>query len=46
MLIYSWSHENRETPNAMLGRQFKQIVIQTKLNRPVIGRYSVERDYR
>jgi len=43
MVIYPWSHENRETPNAMLGRQFKQILTQTKLNRPVIGRNSVER---
>ena len=43
MLIYSWGHENREIPNAMPGRHFNQILIQTKLNRPAIGPNSVVR---
>ncbi|MGD8975287.1 MAG: hypothetical protein PVJ56_18465 [Desulfobacterales bacterium] len=43
MMIYSWGHENRETPNAMPGGQFKQILIQTKLNRPAIVTNSGER---
>jgi hypothetical protein len=43
MMIYFWGHENGEIPNAMPERQFKQIVIQTKLNRPAICANSVER---
>jgi LuxR family maltose regulon positive regulatory protein len=43
MVIYSWGLENREIPKTMPGRHFKQILIQTKLNRPTIGTNSVER---
>ena len=39
-------HELNLIPKIMPGRHFKQILIQTKLNRPSIGANSVERDFR
>jgi poly(3-hydroxyalkanoate) synthetase len=46
LVIDSWGQENREIPKAMHGRHLKQILIQTKLNRPAIVANSGERDYR
>ena len=45
LVIDSWGQENREIPKAMPERHLKQIVIQTKLNRPAIVTNSGERDY-
>jgi hypothetical protein len=46
LVIDSWGQENREIPKAMHGRHPKQILIQTKLNRPAIVTNIGDRDYR
>jgi hypothetical protein len=46
LVIDFWGQENREIQKAMHGRHLRQILIQTKLNRPAIVTNSGEGDYR